>query len=366
MRSKYLAAARSVVSYAGSAQEAQMLRARTLAVITLVAAGFSLTETASADTYQVILMGKVTMEDGSAPPFTVGIEQVCSDLQGSAPGPITNKKGEFIWRMEFDPFRSRSCYIQATHPGYTSSRQEISGINTTSHDPTFTLPTLILSPKILDPYVIEVSENNLPSKAKGPFRAAIKAVDAGNAAEAGRQLEAVAEAAPKSAQVWHALGIVDEQLQKPAEARKAYERAVQLDPKLLVAYVTLTRVCLKTKDWPSAAQTADALIKMDVKHYYPEIYLHRAVALYGVKDLAGAEESVQEAIRLDPAHKRPREEYVLGRILEAKGDFAGAREHISKYLELVPAPADGDLVQGHLKSIGKPEAKDLDPDLEPL
>jgi Flp pilus assembly protein TadD len=339
---------------------------RMLAAIALLAASFLLTESANADTYPVIVMGKVTMEDGSPPPFTVGIEQVCSDVQGSAPGPITNKKGEFVWRMEIDPFRTRSCWIQAAHPGYTSSRQDISGINTTSHDPTFTLPPLTISPTIADPYVIVASEGNLPSKAKGPFRAAMKAVDAGNAAEAGRQLEAAAEAAPKSAQVWHALGVVDDQLQKPAEARKAYEHAIEADPKMLVAYVTLTRACLKTKDWQSAATTADALIKADVKHLYPEIYLHRAVALYGLKNLPGAEASVQEAIRLDPAHKRPREEYVLGRILEAKGDAAGAREHISKYLELQPAPADVDLVRGHLQNLGKPEAKDIEPDLELL
>jgi tetratricopeptide (TPR) repeat protein len=343
-----------------------MLLNRILPGIALLGAGLLITQPATADTYQVILMGKVTMEDGSPPPFTVGVEQVCSDAQGSAPGPITNKKGEFIWRMEFDPFRSRSCWIQAAHPGYTSSRQDISGINTTSHDPTFTLPPLIISPAIPDPYVMIDSENNLPGKAKGPFKAAMKAVDAGNAAEAGRQLEAAAEAAPKAAQVWHALGVVDEQLQKPSDARKAYEHAIGVDPKMLVAYVTLTRVCLKTKDWQCADQTADAMIKADTKHLYAEIYLHRAVALYELKDLAGAEASVQEAIRLDPAHKRPREEYVLGRILEAKGDLAGAREHISKYLELDHAPADGDLVQGHLQNMGKPEGKDVEPVLEPL
>ena len=340
-----------------------MLLARVFTGIGLVA-GLAWLPTASADTYNVILMGKVTMEDGSPPPFTVGIEQVCSDIQGSAPGPITNKKGEFVWRMEFDPFRPRSCWIQAAHPGYVSTHEDISGINATSRDPTFTLPTLVLVPSVPDPYVVDIQEGNLPSKAKTPLRAALKAIDAGNAAETGRQLELLSEVAPKSPQVWHSLGIVDEQLQKPAEARKAYERAVELDPKLIVAQFTLARVCVKTKDWQCASQAADAAIKYDVKHLYPEIYLHKAVALYGLKDLAGAQMSAEEAIRLDPKHKRPREEYVLGRILEAKGDTAGAKEHMAKYLELEPAPADGDLVHGHIQNLGKPEAKDIDPDLE--
>ena len=343
-----------------------MLPTRFLAGSALLIASIGWVTPASADTYKVILMGKVTMQDGSPPPFTVGVEQVCTDIQGSAPGPITNKKGEFVWNMEFDPFRSRTCWIQATHPGYISSHQDISGINTTSHNPTFTLPTLILEPSIPDPYVIEANENNLPSKAKGPFKAAMKAVDAGNAAEAGKQLEAASEAAPKSASLWHALGIVDEQLKKPEDARKAYEHAVSIDPKLTIAQITLARVCLKVKDWQCASQASDAAIKDDIKHFYPEIYLHKAVALYELKDLAGAEQSVQEAIRQDPQHKRPREEYVLGRILEAKGDTAGAKEHMAKYLQLDPAPLDGDLVRGHIENMGKPGGKDVEPSLEIL
>jgi hypothetical protein len=57
---------------------------------------------------------------------------------------------------------------------------------------------------------------------------------------------------------------------------------------------------------------------------------------------------------------------VLGRILEAKGDVAGAKEHMAKYLQLEPAPVDVDLVRGHIDHLGKPEAKDVDPELETL
>jgi len=344
-----------------------MLSTRVLVCIGSLAVSLIWVNTAAGDTYQVIVMGKVTMEDGSAPPFTVGIERDCSDIQGSTPGPIANKKGEFLWKMEFDPFLQRTCWIQANYPGYVSSRVEASAINATSHDPTFRLPApLILSRAVPGPYSIVVSDADLPSKAKTAFREGMKAADAGKFAEAASQLETAAAAAPKSAQLWHALGIVDEKLDKAADARKAYERAIADDPKFLPAYVTLTRVCLRTKDWQGASQTADALIKADTKHLYPEIYLHRAVALYGLKDLAGAEASAREAIRLDPAHKRPREEYVLGRILEEKGDLAGAGDHISKYLELEPAPLDVDLVRGHLQNLGKPEAKDIEPQLELL
>src|SRR6185312_3664876 len=97
-----------------------------------------------AEVYPLIIKGKVTMPDGSPPPFTVGIERVCSDGQGSAPGPVTDKKGEYLWRMDVDPLRSRACFIRATHTGYTSTTIDISALNGYTNTTT-TLETLIIS-----------------------------------------------------------------------------------------------------------------------------------------------------------------------------------------------------------------------------
>src|SRR5512132_3932567 len=83
----------------------------------------------AAENYPLIIKGQVTMADGSVPPFTAGIERVCSDAAGSAPGPITDKKGEYLWRMNVDPMRTRACYIRATRVGHTSSTIDISGLN---------------------------------------------------------------------------------------------------------------------------------------------------------------------------------------------------------------------------------------------
>jgi hypothetical protein len=37
---------------------------------------------------------------------------------------------------------------------------------------------------------------------------------------------------------------------------------------------------------------------------------------------------------------------------------------MSTYLELEPAPIDVTLVRGHLQNLGKPQAKDIEPELE--
>jgi Tfp pilus assembly protein PilF len=323
-----------------------------------------LTGPIAADTYPVIVRGTVTMEDGSPPPFTVGIERVCSDSSGSAPGPITNKKGEWTWRVDIDPFAPRACFFRATHPGYSSTTADASNVNITSRNTTITLPPLVLNAAAADPGAINVSEGNIPAKAKGPFEKAMKALDAPDFEEASRQLETVVAGSPKFAQGWHTLGVVDERLHKTAEAKAAYQHAIDADPKQFAAYVMLARLCIRTKEWQCASATADALIKADAKHTYPEIYLHRAVARYGLKDLAGAEESAEEALRLDPKRKKPRVEYVLGRILEAKGDQKGAREHMTRYLELEPGASDLAAVRAHMQTLGKPDGNE--PELEPL
>jgi Tfp pilus assembly protein PilF len=330
-------------------------------VYVLVSLATAFLGSARGNTYQIILHGKVVMEDGSVPPVILGIERICSDNSGSAPGPITNKKGEFIWKMEIDPLETRDCHIRATHAGYQSTSVEVSGLDTTKT--ALELPPIIAIASVADANSIIVPEN-VPGKSKKDFEAALKALDASNTAEALDHMTAVIMASPKFAPGWHDLGILNGRVKKMPEARAAFEHAIEVDPKLLQSYVMLLRTSIKTMDWASAVKDADALMKADLKHSYPEVYLHLAVAKYGLKDYAAAEQNAQEAIQQDPAHKRPRSEYVLGRILEAKGDLKGAQEHMAKYLGLEPYPADVELVKGHLEHIGKPEAADVDPPLE--
>lgn len=327
----------------------------------LIASLFFSVPPASAAVYPVIIKGKVTMSDGTPPPFTVSIERVCTDLNGSAPGPLANKKGEYTWRMDVDPFNSRKCVIQASHPGYSSTAIDISALDGATSS-VFTLETLVLTTTVVNPYTISTTSSSVPSRSGSAWKAAMKALDERNLADAAAQLKMVVAESPKFAIGWHALGVVLESQDKPAEARDAYQHAIDADPKMLAAYMTLTRADIKAMDWAGAAKTAEALIKVDSKKVFPDVYLHQAVARYQLKDLDGAAASAQEAIKL----KIPRAEYVLGRTLEAKGDAAGAREHIAKYLQEDKNAPDAETIRAHLENIGKPGAVGVEPDLEHL
>lgn len=333
--------------------------------ILATAALFCTVQTARADVYPVIVTGKVVMADGSPPPFVASIERECTDFSQYI-GPQTDKKGVWIWRLDIDLYEERSCFFRAHHDGYTSTEIDASDINTNYLDKTVHVPDIMLMPKVPDPWTIHMSGDNFPAKARPPFDKAIKALDTQDFDDAIIDFRVAVETAPKFAQAWHALGVVYDKTGKPELAREAFTKAIAADPKLLTGYFTLAQTCLELKDWKCAAGNADRLIALDVKRLYPGIFLHQAVARFQLKDLAGAEQSARQTIELDPKHTYSRVEWVLGRILEEKGDLDGARTHMMKYLELDPTAPDAELVQAHMQALGKPEAKDINPDLELL
>lgn len=336
---------------------------RLLAAVCAVVSIAACVEPANATVYPVILRGKVVLSDGSAPPATVGIQRICSDMYGDAPGPITNKKGEYIWRMDFDPMLTRVCRLEAELKGYVSSSIDISDINGyLSTDKV--LPPLVLYVKGADPRVISEETEDVPHAAKDAWKAVLKALASGNVQEVQNQLTQVVAAAPKFARGWHSLGIADETLLMSPQARDAYMHATELDPKMTVAFVTLSREDVLAKDWQGAINTADTAIKLDVKHMYSEVYLHRGVAEYELKDLDAAEKDVKKSLEMNYKDRGFRGEFVLGQILLAKGDVAGAKAHISKYLQLAKTPPDLELIKPYLDALGKPEAAAIQIDPE--
>jgi tetratricopeptide (TPR) repeat protein len=313
------------------------------------------------NTINVILRGVVVMDDGTPLTKSVGIQKLCTDGQGSAPGPITNKDGTFIWRMDLAFLATKRCFLESTAAGFVSSQVEISTINPTNAN--IDLPPIKLSLKGGDPYLAgNNSGGQIPGKAKADWEAAMKAAGAGDSAGAIQKLESAVAGSPNFAMGWHNLGIFYTYAGDSAKARSAFEKAIETDPKLLQPHIVLTRLMIKEKNWDGALKMAATALPLDKEKLYPELYLHQAVAEYHLKDLAMAEAHAKQA--LDPKNKRPvaRAEYVMGRILEAKGDTAGAKQHMSKYLEMVPTADDFLVIKDHIDHMGQADAPE--PDLE--
>jgi predicted Zn-dependent protease len=308
------------------------------------------------DVETIIMEGNVVMPDGTPPPRSVGVERVCSDANGSAPGPITDKKGHYTWTQKLTPGVQRACFMQATLTGFSSTRFDLGSMKLadfTAGTKKLQIPDLVLSPKDSGAanYVALVSLSDVPGKARDAYKLASKALDADNAAEGMRQLKAVVAAAPKFADGWNNLGSVYERQGMLMDAKDALQHAIEANPKAPAPYLRMARVANKLGDWDTAAKSEDALLAID-KRFYPEVYLHQAITRFEKKDLAGAEESIKTLQGMDEAHKQYRAEYVEGRIALAKGDVPSAKEHIANYIRLDAAAPDLPKIQALLATLG--------------
>lgn len=312
---------------------------------------------------RVIFRGKVQMADGSAPGKSVGTQRTCSDANGTRPGPLTDKTGVYIWTMDVDFMTTRRCYIEATLPGYESTRVEISNVNPATGINVDVAP-VVLTLKGSNPYMLGGDEKDVPSKGRNEWIAAMKAAGANDYATAIASLQAATTANPKFALAWHNLGILADFQRNVPLAREAYAKAFEANPKMLLPYVGLARLQVREKDWDGALKTAAAAIPQDKNIVFPELFLHQAVAHYHLKNLSAAETAATAALNPKAKQAAPRAEYVLGRILEAKGDTAGAKQHMNRYLELAPSVEDAAVIKAHIDGMGTPGAPE--PELELL
>ncbi len=344
-----------------------MVSARVLRGFCLVAGLTGFLQVATADYYTIIIQGNVVMPDGSPPPRSVGIERDCSDIQATAPGPLTDKKGHFLWRMDLDPENTRDCTLRAMMPGFSSTRVDVSDLNLGDfqQNKVVNIANIVLSPRDSggSNSVVMIPIDEAPSKVQTQYKAATKAMDAHNPDEAIKQLQLALKAVPKFADGWNILGAIYEQHKMLKEAQDALQHAIETNPKLASPYLRLARIFNKLGDWNAAAKNEDALLKIE-NRFYAEIYLQQGITRFELKDLAGAEESLKTAQTLDLTHKLSRAEYVLGMIALAKGDVSGAKEHIASYIKADPAAPDIEFIQAQLDSVGTPNAPKLDITLE--
>jgi hypothetical protein len=320
------------------------------------------------DVQTIIMEGKVAMPDGTPPPKTVGIERVCSDYNGDAPGPTTDKKGHYTWTLKLAPDVQRDCFMQARLTGFTSTRFQLGDMKLadfTAGTNKVQIPDLVLSPKdnggANNVGLVDLSV--VPGKARDAYKLASKALDANNVEEGMRQLKIVVAAAPKFADGWSNLGSVYERQRMLMDAKDALQKAIEADPKAPAPYLRLARVANKLGDWDTAAKSEDSLLAIE-KRFYPEIYLQQAITRFEKKDLAGAEESIKTLQSMDPGHKQVRAEYVLGRIALAKGDLPAAKEHIANYIKLDGTAPDIPRIQVLLESLGTGAASQTNLPLE--
>ena len=140
---------------------------------------------------------------------------------------------------------------------------------------------------------------------------------------------------------------------KPTEARAAWEKAVQADPKYIKPYIQLARLDMEEKQPEDAITIAGKAVAMNPLEF-PELYFCLRRGKLQSEALDVAETNARRATDLDHAHEVPRAELLLGSVLVAKGDRAGALQHFRKYLEIVPKAQDAEQIKRAIAQLEAP------------
>lgn len=178
-----------------------------------------------------------------------------------------------------------------------------------------------------------------PKEARKAFDAAAKAAKDKRTDDARRGYEKAVELYPGYAEAWCELGKLQMGQKQPDAARKSFESAIKANPNYVTPYLELSAQEYASQNWQALADSTGRLIQLRPADY-PRIYQLNAIASINLRNLEAAEKSAREAQRLDPRHKFPATWHVLGVILATRGDFAGAAEQLREYLGFTPADPD--------------------------
>jgi tetratricopeptide (TPR) repeat protein len=159
---------------------------------------------------------------------------------------------------------------------------------------------------------------------------AIKAIESKQFEKARQLLDTAIQKNPKDAQAHYYLGVtLSGSGSDGAAAAKSFATAIELDPKLVDAYVNLSALKLDAKDATGALAVADKGLTLAKKH--PDLTLNRALALEALGKKSEAVAAYGEAVAARPEDCTLRVSYAqllaqAAKKTEALGQVSAIRE----------------------------------------
>jgi tetratricopeptide (TPR) repeat protein len=326
------------------------------------------TASSTLNTHPIYLSGKVVLEDGTPPPELVKIERIC----GGTPRfqAYTDAKGRFQFQVDSqvntdmdasDPMNrtanssSRAprldlagCDLRAVLPGFRSG--SVSLASHTSFDNPDVGVIVIHRVGSVEGTTISMSSLNAPKDAQKAYEKGRELLKKEKPAEAERSFQKAVDIYPRYATAWYQLGLLQAH-ERTDMAEASFQKSIEADPKFVSPYLSLTLLYERAHRWDKALSASDAVIKLNPADF-PQAHFFKAAAQYNLQD-PGAEKTVRKAIELDTRHEYPQAEKLLAVILAQKQDYPGATEHFSKYLEQLPNADDAAQIRSQIARFQK-------------
>lgn len=335
----------------------------------------------------VFLSGKVVTDDGTPPPDPAVIELLCGGGQPKPQG-YTNSKGQFSFQLGqnqalfadasqgnmndgFGPSFGRTsssmpgsiggsrgiserdlmgCELRAALPGYLSTVVQLSGRRNLDNPDVGTI--LLKRLGNVEGFTYSMTTANAPKDARKAYEKAMNQAKKNKLPDAEVNLKKAVGSYPKYSVAWLDLGRVLEAQKKLDEAKEAYLKAAEADPKFVNPQLQLMGLAGKAANWPDVLSFSEKVIRLNPVNF-PQAWFYNSVANYNLGKREEAEKSAREALKLDPNHRIPKVSHLLGIILAEKRDYPSALEHFKGYLTASPNAPDAATVKQQVSELEK-------------
>lgn len=196
----------------------------------------------------------------------------------------------------------------------------------------------------------------VPWKPQFEYQSGCDALRKKKIADAEKHLRKAIEQYEKYAAAWVLLGQLLEADQKPQEARDACLKSLNASATYLPAYLCLTDISARQKNWDDALKFSARVLEIDPTTN-AVAYAYNATANLNLHHLLEAEKSALKALELDVRNSEPRVHFLLAQIYAAKGDRQSMSAQLREYLKFAKDPDDVAMVKNTLAKIEGETAK---------
>ncbi len=300
---------------------------------------------------EVFAAGTVTLEEGDWPgEEKAAVQALC---HGSTVATVYTR-GRFslsVGRAHVEGSGAvtglAGCRVIASLPGFQTVVVDLSG----NPGAAINLGILRLRPlKEVQGLSISMTSQRAPRNARKAYEKGLEFSRAGKPDSAVAECRKAVAAYPEYASAWYALGSVLHGIEKPGEARAAYERSIAADASYLPGSLGIVKLDAAGRRWPAVAERAGRIVRMNPVEF-PEAHLYLAVAQYNLGQHESAEESARKAVELDPLHRYPKSWHLLGMLLAERGASAEAAQNLRLYLRHAPKAQDAADVQARIAAL---------------
>jgi len=324
----------------------------------------------------IFISGTVSTDDGSPLPGSMKIQAVCGADQRIVTH--TGPQGDFSfqWGQNTGIFEDASqsgsssifgpssggmssaasnmgvglanplsnCELRVDQPGYLSSHAPLLSYGQLDRIEVGTLIIHRITGE--EGTTVSVLSMKAPKGAKKDFQKGTDQFRQRKFKDAETSFRKAVTAYPDYADAWLSLGRTERQLGAQDSAREDFQKAMDLDKKLLGPWQELGYMAADQSKWEDAAKYLDQATRLDPMNSAMP-WFFSAVADFNLQRYEAAERSIRAELRLDQ-NKNPKAKYLLGLILLARNDLTGGAEALRAFLKVAPAGADADIAKKQL------------------